>query len=46
MHDLVVFNTFNFSFLLLMKLTLLNFEKKKENSMCMKYAAIISTFEK
>ena len=28
MHDLVVFNTFNFTFLLLMKLTLLNFEKK------------------
>ena len=30
MCDPVVFNTFDFNFLLLMKLTLLNFEKKKK----------------
>ena len=44
MCDPVVFNTLDFTFLLLMKLTLLNFDKK--NSMCMKYATIINTHKK
>ena len=32
MCDPVVFNTFDFTFLLLMKLALLNFERKKKPS--------------